>query len=406
VGIVSQLEIGTGDLTLSLPWDNFGQWRNVPFEKIAFSTFLKTASNSPVAITNQAPFTPQVKVCHRLDWQANDPLVHYMDEDLRRPEGPRFSGAHTNYAGDRLKFNILKENEAYKPWRPDGVDVSDPSKGKLYANLHITDPNIHTSDNWEFPTNKFPSIGWLGRVHRGTPWQTIYFKPWFPTQDWGAVHYSMRAHPTNDWRLADIFTVAQHPNASRGRLSVNQTNVAGWSAVLSGIPITTFAGTPAGKTTNIVEPVVNEPYVERLVEAINTRRETLRGKVFHNLAEFLSVNELTTLSPYLTPPYAPSPPTSEDTPLRDEDYERIPEAILSLIKPGEARFDVYIFGQSLKPAPQSIVPSGNYRGLCLNYEVTGEMAAKAVMRVDLDYQANRPPRPRAVVESYNILPPD
>src|SRR5262249_577760 len=32
------------------------------------------------------------------------------------------------------------------------------------------------SDDWDFPTNKFPNIGWLGRVHRGTPWQTVYLK--------------------------------------------------------------------------------------------------------------------------------------------------------------------------------------------------------------------------------------
>ena len=32
------------------------------------------------------------------------------------------------------------------------------------------------SDNWNFPTNKYPTVGWLGRVHRGTPWQTVYFK--------------------------------------------------------------------------------------------------------------------------------------------------------------------------------------------------------------------------------------
>ena len=32
------------------------------------------------------------------------------------------------------------------------------------------------SDGWDFPTNKLPNIGWLGRVHRGSPWQTVYMK--------------------------------------------------------------------------------------------------------------------------------------------------------------------------------------------------------------------------------------
>ena len=35
---------------------------------------------------------------------------------------------------------------------------------------------VTRSDDWDFPTNKFPNIGWLGRVHRGTPWQTIDMK--------------------------------------------------------------------------------------------------------------------------------------------------------------------------------------------------------------------------------------
>jgi hypothetical protein len=224
----------------------------------------------------------------------------------------------------------------------------------------------------------------------------------------------MRAHPTNDWRLADVFTVAQHPNASRGRLSVNQTNEAAWSALLSGIEVTTLTNTPAGVTASraIAQPIVVEPAVRQIVEAINTRRENLRGKVFDRLSEFLAVPELTTDSPYLKAPYTTlrlPGPESPAFPLRDEDIERIPQESLSLLKPGEARFVIYAFGQSLKPAPQSVIPGGNYRGLCVNYEVTGELAARAIVRMELDYPQPPqpgPPRVRAVIESFNILPPD
>ena len=54
----------------------------------------------------------------------------------------------------------------YTPW---GISA-------LSSNPHFVDPLIINADAWNFPTNKFPSIGWLGRVHRGTPWQTVYFK--------------------------------------------------------------------------------------------------------------------------------------------------------------------------------------------------------------------------------------
>src|SRR5439155_21493382 len=41
--------------------------------------------------------------------------------------------------------------------------------------------------------------------------------------------------PTNDWRILDLFTTAFNDNATRGKLGINQTNLASWSAVLSGV---------------------------------------------------------------------------------------------------------------------------------------------------------------------------
>ena len=75
------------------------------------------------------------------------------------------------------------------------------------------------SDDWDFPTNKLPNIGWLGRVHRGTPWQTIYLKSHLAfddalkkqtraltPQEWAAWSGSFGTHPTNDWKFLDLFT--------------------------------------------------------------------------------------------------------------------------------------------------------------------------------------------------------
>jgi len=36
------------------------------------------------------------------------------------------------------------------------------------SNLKFKDPLVKQSDDWNFPTNKFPTVGWVGRVHRGT----------------------------------------------------------------------------------------------------------------------------------------------------------------------------------------------------------------------------------------------
>ena len=88
-------------------------------------------------------------------------------------------------------------------------------------------------------------------------------------------------------------------------------------------------------------------------------------------------------------------------------YERIPQQILSLLKDDEPYVVIYAFGQSLRPAENSIVKTpGPYRNLCTNYVVTGEVATKTAVRIEkLPLQQGKQLY-RAVVESYNILPND
>src|SRR5438046_10201028 len=130
------------------------------------------------------------------------------------------------------------------------------------------------SDDLEFPSQKYPSIGWLGRVHRGTPLQTVYLKAEVASPP-RLLRQSpdMATHPTNDWRLLDIFTVAQTPNASHGQLSVNQSGLAAWTAVLGGITVLSNTAVPAVQSrsspTNfislLVDPGSNAPVIQGIV---------------------------------------------------------------------------------------------------------------------------------------------
>src|SRR5205807_2034349 len=139
-------------------------------------------------------------------------------------------------------------------------------------------------------------------------------------------------------------------------------------------------------------------------------RETNRFKRFEHLGDVLAVPELTTASPFLKAPYS-DPRVPLEYYARDIDYERIPDQILSLLKLGEPRYVIYAFGQSLKP--EYVDPA---TGVALNYQVTGELATRAVVHVD--FEVIRDPtnplrdgtpditRPHVVVEQFNILPPE
>ncbi len=208
--------------------------------------------------TFASPFQPVRNIFLVTSWQANDPLVHYTVGDLT-------SLTRTNLVLDNLPTpaptaNIGHVNLRYEPW---GGNPASGSSSSTAIDLRAKDPLVFGSDSWDFPTNKLPNVGWLGRVHRGTPWQTVYLKSPaldFPTwQVWtgngqivtnvgqfplvllplyvpgtyiGLTNDAVFSHPTNDWRLVDMFTTALNDNSTRGKLSINQPNLAAWSAVL------------------------------------------------------------------------------------------------------------------------------------------------------------------------------
>jgi hypothetical protein len=203
--------------------------------------------------------------------------------------------------------------------------------------------------------------------------------------------------PTNDWRILDLFATAINDNATRGQLSVNQTNLAAWSAVLSGVNVLTnvFGSTfisPAGAyDTNNVPPLI------RIVNGIINSRTNFANNTYQRLGDILATPELTVRSPYLIGP---------TNLMNDAVIERIPQQIMGLLRTGDQpRFVIYSYGQSLKPAPRSVIPNsilGNqFVGLCTNYQITAEVATRAVVRID-----GAPKNPHAVIESFNLLPPD
>ena len=412
-GITNQLNVSLNDVLKDDEWNSYSKNQiDGDEKKKAIDGFRKFMGLPPIFYPNdtsvptetfwQVPFTPTRKLDQQLSWQVNDPLVHYTLQDLY----DRFY-TDTNTVQALLPRqspqdnNIRKQNWRYRPWG--GKPGKDPSDDASARDLALKDPLITQSDDWDFPTNKFPNLGWLGRVHRGTPWQTVYLKATVePTNNWAKWSGRFDTHPTNDWHLVGLFTTALNDNAARGLLSVNQTNSAAWSAVLGGVSVlTNLSAKPQSGGSPVYTNLFVEPaswQLENIVSNINATRLQMPNQAFPDLGSVLASPALTTNSPYLN-----LSPNQTQYGIRDEVYERIPQQILSLLKEDEPYVVIYAFGQSLRPAENSIVRTpGPYRSLCTNYQVTGEVVTKTAVRIEN-------PRSRiykAVVESYNVLPAD
>lgn len=367
-----------------------------------------------------APLSPYRPIYVHTKWEANDPLVHYTIGDLLDYMQQRTN--NVSFTTIPPENNIGKVNTRYQPWGGRPAGSSNPTVPD--KELKAKDPLVSRSDDWDFPTNKLPNVGWIGRVHRGTPWQTVYLKPdrigignlqtpgqwemWtgngMAIQNFGQIDTNIVAygaltndasfsHPIQDHKMVELFTTALSDNASRGRLSINQTNLAAWSAALSGVNVMPDVTTntviqPAG----VYDPTIPPPLV-RFVEGLNATRATNFSGSFRRLGDILKVPEMTIRSPWLT---------GNTNIIGDAVYERIPQQVLGLLHCDETpRFVVYSFGQALKPAKDSVLTSGQYRGMVTNYQVVAESATRAVVRVE-DPNGN----PRVVVESFNPLPPD
>jgi hypothetical protein len=476
-GIVSQIEVSRGNVALDTTLWNDSQAKN---EIDGFAIFMgANPAAVPYPISNigvvqsystnyivQVPYTPTVTAYEYTSWQANDPLVHYLASDLNfygtEKGGPTTGGTNllngTAAALPRPSFNLV--NDRYQPW---GRMLVNPNSDNNGMNLAFKDPLVRMSDNWDFPANKFPTVGWLGRVHRGTPWQTVYLKATnilnlaqsFPPANGLATweYWTGNFNPTNttytapvqDRLLFDLFTTAFNDNATRGTLSVNVgtpngPSLAAWSALFSGAvalsnnAASTFSfrmtphyqGPSISNTFVIIQPAgpagTNSP-LGQLVNGINQTRANTNLfplQTFTHVGDILRVPQLTERSPFLN-----LDSVQITNGISDEMYEWLPQQTMSLLRvSGSPRYVIYSYGQTLKPAPNSIYTGGGpFFGMVTNYQVVSEIATRAVVRFGsirtnivnniMNFSGNVVSvvttvvtNNNAVIESFNILPPD
>jgi hypothetical protein len=345
-GILNQIYASLGDQLPNLVWNSGNNDFPPGMGRIAAINFFNGQFLPPgyypmTSNTFDAPYQPFRNIYLVTSWQANDPLVHYMLSDLPSdptlPPNPVFDTPPTPLPLP----NLGAVNNCYEPWggNPDGSSYSTTA-----FDLTVKDPLVFGSDYWDFPTNPLPDLTWLGRVHRGTPWQTIYLKaPGTSLATWmewtgdtqlvtnwdgvtGVTEDAFFTQPTNDWRLASLLISLLNTNDPRTLASVNQPGVSAWCGLLDGMTVLT--NTDIGQ----LDPVImssNSPQAATIAAALDAMRSAQPNQTFRSIGDILAVPELSVASPWLDL----SSGYEVEWSLTDEAYEAIPSQLLPLLRP-------------------------------------------------------------------------
>jgi hypothetical protein len=334
-------------------------------------------------------------------WQANDPLVHYTVGDLQKqPQRP----VQLDYPDSPpVTDNLGKVNSRYAPWGrviSSYTGENDVGPHELAAKDPVPKP-LASSDDWDFPTNELPDFSWVGRVHRGTPWQTIYLKaPGTSLAKWiqwtgndrlvtnwnggtGVTQDAFFTQPTNDWRLASLIVSLLNTNNPWRLMSANQGSLPAWLQTLDGI-IALTNDVPEDQYGNLLGPAhftpivmqSNSPQAATIAAAISALRSSQPDQRFRNPGDILAVQELSTASPWLNL----SSDFQRNYGLSDEAYEAIPSQLLPRLRADSIGSVVQNAGavqlqfSGVEGAPYAVQVSSNllnWTTLSTNYPVNG-----------------------------------
>ena len=285
-----------------------------------------------------APFSPGRQVFLFTSWQVNDPLVHsrWSDlQDLNRTNTWGFSSHDSTIA------NLGSINKRYEPWAGN-PSMTTPTQTTWCP--AVKDPRLFMSENWDFPSRQVDDLAWVGGVHRGTPWQTLYLKSevadpalW---KKWLGVEEGAQAqalHPTNDWRLVSRLAPMLGTNAPQNRASIN-TSEEGWMKLLDGLMVLTNTSSESDlrilsrQRNPLFESQFvssNSPQAELIAAAIHRVRESASGGAFSYIGGILAVPALSLASPFLN---------TNGLQLRryglsEAAYEALPRQLLSRVRP-------------------------------------------------------------------------
>jgi hypothetical protein len=228
-GVQAQMDISLGQISIApSQWAQFNlqgtQDRDsavASFMQFVFPSFGGGNTN----LIQVAAFNPARKLLLSANWEANDPLIHSLPEHLKDSTNnfavtlvrPFAAELNTNHSLGRL-------NSRYAPWggRPGAVprpqDIS----------IAIKDSGVWSANDFDFPSGDGVNVHWLDRVHRGTPWQTLYFDAQMaPANNWRQQFLDPMSHPTNDWKIIKYLRGELDYSASQSATRVLNNTIVG-----------------------------------------------------------------------------------------------------------------------------------------------------------------------------------
>jgi hypothetical protein len=356
-GVANQILVSRGELELNT---EDGVWHSdpetiplggtIPQQQAYFSGFFEprnigsaqSSSGSPAAtatnleLSVEAPYEPVRFVVQYTTWQANDPLVHCLACDLNytgESSGELQPGVQTFNYGQTIPIlpNLGKLNDHYSPWGGNpvvAVEQQGISSNSNTYNLTIKDPLIYSSDDWNFPDGQMTNLDWIGQVHRGTPWQTIYLKSALPNiltwTNWTGdlnVFDAENFSPGEDWHMASLLVSLLNTNDLRSFFSVNNPNPNDWQGLLNGL--TALTNIPDHFDSILISS--NSSQASIIANAIQSTRSLQPGQFFSDVGDILETPQLSEQSPFLTGLNATNG-------ISDVNYEIIPSQLLSLLR--------------------------------------------------------------------------
>jgi hypothetical protein len=336
-GNANQLNIALGNYSSSdSAWQN--NMLNAPFGSArlaAIDLFRVFMRLSPIYYpytvnTNLemlVPFSPTAKRYQSLFWQANDPLVHYLSSDLP-PDSVIYSVFPPSSSTPGVLTNLSMLPWRYSPWG--GNPLRYPYSDTNAFNLALKDPAVASSDSWDFPNGEPLSFATIGRVHRGTPWQTIYLKSsdvdisaWTAwTGDnlfWNTGNPDASlSRPIKDHDLISIIYPLLSTNNPSRQISVNDHSANNWLTALDGLIVQTNSSPPSQIIVSSNSP-----------QAVLVEQSILNNQTFARLGDLLLVPQLTEGSPFLNTNSLASYYAGG---LSDEIMESLPSQLLPLVR--------------------------------------------------------------------------